>query len=480
MTDNPAEEPVAFYEPRALAERPPDRALALAIKAAEGRLAFYVGAGLSMSPPTCLPRGSEVQERVAERARRLLGVEVPEPAGERPTLEELGDAATALGGSEKLDRLREQAAAAVDFVHAPPNFGHQALALLLREGLVQVLTVNWDCGVERAGSDLGYEVARVMRQQDRTYGPTGPVIDKLNGCASRPATLRMTRAEVDVPQQWAEHRVGSLLTDGIVVFLGLGTVGGYVADGVDRMLIASQGAPLSVLVVDPWLSQEWSDALGDHAQQAHVQQTANRFLDDLLRAVLRQGMTEAVERAKRWAQDEHPCAEELSDGSDELFAGLEQRAAVPVWRWWRDGAAGQSQGRSFILDNAGVIALATACALVADGPLSISGDEDALAVETPKCYVEICSWPGVSASTVLVRQADRIRRRRRRGVYRDLAKRVVSISVGHDGLLPRSSAVLDIAEGAAEATDIVEGPERLSLGWVAADSFAQGGTLQIE
>ncbi len=95
-----------------------------------------------MSRPTSLPSGAEVQRRVASRARDLLGIEVQSPAGAEPTLEELG-AAAAEQGDEVLGQLRELAAHVVDFVDAPPNFGHEAIALLLREGLVDVLTVNW-------------------------------------------------------------------------------------------------------------------------------------------------------------------------------------------------------------------------------------------------------------------------------------------------------------------------------------------------
>ncbi len=470
---DPGSPPVALYDPLPLKQHPPSEALALALKAADGRLAFYVGAGLSMSPPTALPRGSAVQSRIAERARRLLGVEVAEPAGEEPTLEELGDAALLLG-AEILDRLRELAADAVDFVNSPPNFAHEAVALLLRDGMVQVLTVNWDCGVEHAARDLGYTVRRVVRQNERTYGPTGPVIDKLNGCASEPTTLRITRSEVDTPQEWAAHRVGAVLTDSTVVFIGLGTVGTYVSDGVERMLTEAHDSPVTVVVVSPTLSDSWKDALGSDAETAHQAVGAEQFLDDLVRAVVRFALTRAVERAGVWAVDGHPCAAHLTAGRDRLFNALEDHAALPVWRWWRDGACGRAAGKPFILDRAGEVALATICALVADHALAVSGDGDSLVVELPDRYLEICSWPGEPGAVVATRQADRIRKRRRRGAYGDVSKQVVSVSVGHDGLLPGASVTPDVADTDAPMTDIFDGSERLLLGWVPGDTFAQG------
>jgi hypothetical protein len=474
----PGVDEVAFYAPLPLSDQPPTASLELIHRATAGRLAFYIGAGLSMSPPTALPRGSEVQARIADRARRLLGVEVTAPVGGHPTLEELGETALA-SGPDVLDRLRELAADAVDFVGSPPNFAHDAVALLLREGIVQVLTVNWDCGLERAGRDLGYEIRRVVRQDQRTYGPSGPVIDKLNGCASEPSTMRITQGEVDVPQQWAAHRVGAVLTDSTVIFIGLGTVGAYVAEGVERMLVAARGAPVSVLVVNPTLSEDWKEALGDHANTAHQAVAAERFLDDLLRAAVRLALTRAIERANRWAADGHACAVQLAAGGDRVFDTLEKHAALPVWRWWRDGACGQASGKPFILDRAGEVALATVCALVADHELIVSGDGDSLVVELPDRYLEVCSWPGEPAATVVTRQADRIRKRRRRGVYRDLEKRIVSVSVGHDGPLPGVSATMDIAGSDAPMTDIFDGSERLLVSWVPGDTFAQGLTMGV-
>ncbi len=135
------------------------------------------------------------------------------------------------------------------------------------------------------------------------------------------------------------------------------------------MLNASREAQVSVLVVSPSLSQNWKDALGDRADEAYVDEGAERFLDNLLRAAVLLAMTRAIERAKRWAADGHPYKQKLVAGSDSLFDALEKHAALPVWRWWRDGACGQSHGKPFILDRAGEIALATVCGLIADNAL---------------------------------------------------------------------------------------------------------------
>lgn len=443
------------------------------MRAREHRLAFYLGAGLSMSAPTDLPSGANVQEKIAQRASRLLGVNVAAPAGDRPTLEELGDAAAQID-AETLEQLRHQAADAIDFVNALPNYGHEAVALLLREGAVEVLTVNWDCGIESAGRELGFEITPILRQAERADRPTGPVMDKLNGCASRPSSLRITRAEVDEPQAWAAHRVGAVLTDTTVVFVGLGTVGQYVADGVERVLADAGDRERPIIVVSSTLSEGWKRALGDKADDAHAGQRAEPFLDDLLRAVVLLALTRSVERAKRMATDGHPAAARLATGADRLYDALVEHPAVPVWRWWRDGARGQSIGRPFILDGVGEVAFATVCAMVGEDPVQVGGREDALVVELDDRYVEVCSWPDASGSNVVARQTDRIRKRRRRNVYRDTSKKVVSVAVGHDGPLPVGPTTIDISDPGGRMDDIVDGSERLTLEWVPAEAFAQG------
>lgn len=431
-----------------------------------------------MSPPTSLPSGADVQRRVAQQARDLLGVEVQSPAGSEPTLEELGAAAAALG-DEVLDQLRELAAGAIDFIDAPPNFGHEAIALLLREGLVDVLTVNWDRGIERAGLELGYPVEPILTQEQRGEGGPHPRMDKLNGCASRPRTLRITREEVDEPLAWAEHRVGAVLTDATVVFLGLGTVGDYVASGVERMLVGTREAPVTLLVVAPDLSDAWKDALGDRAVEAHVLDRAEPFLDELLRAAVRVALGNVRDAAEQAAAGGHGASVALRVGANRLIEALQPHAALPVWRWWRDGACGASIGHPFVLDGRGEDALAVVFALVGNAEVSVSGDDDALVVELAGHYLEIGCWPGLQARQLVERQAGRIRRRRRRGVYRDSTKRVVSVCAGHRGPLPLPDVSLDIADPQGSPSDILDGSEHISAQWVAAESFIQGQVVEL-
>jgi hypothetical protein len=150
-----------------------------------------------------------------------------------------------------------------------------------------------------------------------------------------------------------------------------------------------------------------------------------------------------------------------------------------VWRWWRDGACGASTGRPFIFDGQGENALAVVFALIGEASVDVSGDDDALVVELDGHYLEIGCWPGLQGRQLVERQAARIRRRRRRGVYRDLTKRIVSVCAGHRGPLPVPDVRLDITDTQGSASDILDGSERISAQWVAAESFMQGQVIEL-
>src|SRR5262249_8010952 len=147
---------------------------------------------------------------------RMLGVEDADL--QALTLEELAQRVEDQAPA-RMGELREKAAIAFDFAGIAPNFGHEAVALLLREGLVQTISVNWDCGVERAGRDAGVSIQGVANAAESIQLSGGLPLYKVHGCATRPSTLAITRAEVDAPQTWAVARTQAALTQGIVLFV---------------------------------------------------------------------------------------------------------------------------------------------------------------------------------------------------------------------------------------------------------------------
>ena len=172
---------------------------------------------------------------------------------------------------DRLGELRTRAAEAWAFRDMEPNYGHEMLALLLREGLSQAVSANWDCGVENGGRRVEVAIEGVSRDLDLLHLPSGALpLYKVHGCARRPETLVLTADEVDQPRLWARAKVQNALTAGTVVFLGLGTVGAYVSEPVRGLF-------------DLWVG-ETSQCPGDRPVWAF------RYLEQTARAACRCGI----------------------------------------------------------------------------------------------------------------------------------------------------------------------------------------------
>ena len=142
-----------MYRPAALSQVPAGRFTTLVQAAKQRRLVLYLGAGISMGPPSCGPAGPAVADVLRPFAARMINVDESDLTG--LSLEELSQR-VAHEATDRMDDLRARAAEAFDFRGIAPNFGHEAVALLMRERLAEVITVNWDCGVEQAGVVAGY------------------------------------------------------------------------------------------------------------------------------------------------------------------------------------------------------------------------------------------------------------------------------------------------------------------------------------
>ncbi len=223
---------VAAYKPAPLSKIPDARCVQLVESAKQGRLVLYLGAGVSVAEPAGGPKGQDVAKAVRPFVAEMLGIDEDELDG--ASLEKMAQR-VADEISERLDELRSHAVKVFDFQRIEPNFGHVAVALLLREGLAQVVSANWDCGVERAGLLVEIRIDGVARLPESIQSLSGLPIYKVHGCATRPLTIALTQNEIDEPQTWAISRAQAALTSGSVVFIGLGTPGAYVQEPVAEL-----------------------------------------------------------------------------------------------------------------------------------------------------------------------------------------------------------------------------------------------------
>lgn len=443
--------------PKRLAEDPRTAVAALLQQARQGRLVLYTGAGLSLAEPAAGPRGWQVADRLRPVVAELLGVDEEGLADD--DLERLA-ARVAANAEDKMGELRRRAADAAPFRTMEPNYGHEAVALLMREGLAKGVTVNWDLGIETAGTRLDIQIAGVSTPLERAALGQQLPLYKVHGCASRPETLKVTRAEIDQPMKWAQAEVQQALAGGTVVFIGLGTVGAYVSEPFDELVPLWRAAGATIRVVDPELSQAWREALGDDADGVHINADAAELLDDLLRAVVQEALGQAAQRIRAIQDDQAVWTRTMLDGIERLRSALRDATGQAVLRWMRDGVTHTRDGHQFVLDHAGEQSL-MAIALLAGadgGGLEIELRGPDLAVRTPRQYLEIASRPGEGFRDVERSARERVRRRREQGLYSAGGSVAVAVH-GTMGPFPDFEAPVDIAAAEDQAFDVAAGIE---------------------
>lgn len=422
------------------------------------RLVLYLGAGLSVPWPACGPCGHELADKLRPIVAELLGVTKTDL--EEPDLESLA-ARFEREAPERLGELKDRAAQAWPFKDMEPTYGHQVVALLLREGLVRAVSTNWDCGVENGGIRVEVPVHGASRAID-VLDPADEslYLYKLHGCARRPETLVLTRDEVDTPRLWARAKVEDALTDGTVVFVGLGTVGTYVGEPVKELRGLWASEKTTVHVVDPnGLSPDWELALKEREDDAVIRMSADEFLDDLLRTAVRAALALVGDRARDLhGHERQSWSKATVDGHAALREALACTPADAVLRWWRGCVAGTLNGRAFLLAEAGRNVLMCIAQLAAfdGGEVLAEGTGGNLTIRTERRYFESACCPEQHWREVANTALARIEDRRRNGRYAPGAPIAVVIQ-GATGRFPDYSAPTDIGAGTKQGGDISAG-----------------------
>jgi hypothetical protein len=175
-----------------------------------------------------------------------------------------------------------------DLLGARINYGHEALGLLLCEGVATILETNYDDCIERGAQP---DRPPVVMTAAELLDSTGQALLKVHGCATQPRTMRVTQADLDNAPRWAQTRVAAQLGTDRVVFIGIGSPADYVRESITGIL-EDVGVD-HLLLVDPLLSawdddppSEWRDLLPGLDAEHRDTRTAEEFCDALLRAYL--------------------------------------------------------------------------------------------------------------------------------------------------------------------------------------------------
>jgi hypothetical protein len=459
---------LSLYEPELIAVAPPPVCVELIAHAASGKLALYVGAGVSRGAPSALALSATVAEDLAERAEIELGLDGHTPDGKTKSLEKLADDAEEAGSLPALKMLAVQVA---PFTTLRPNYAHRAIAALLREGAVRVFCVNWDLGIELGGADLGMHLAPAVTDTE-SLAASGPAYRKVHGCASKSDSLIITTNEVNSPPSWAVAEVQAAISGGVVAYIGLGTVGDYVASRVKQVIVAADNR-LTTLVVARSLSTAWREVLQQSVTPQFLAKTADEFLDALLRALVRSLLGKLMASARALEASSQFPAGTVTVGASGLVSTFKAADALSILRWIRDGAQDVPSGDSVAAAQAGQVALLAVAVVLADRSSGMRGRDRMAALEMDACYIEVVIAPGAVSSAVIDAQAMRVAQRRADGIYQDVAKPVLNICVGHIGQLPGAGLVQDIVATHPAMDNILTGPGGATHYWLSGEQLVQ-------
>jgi hypothetical protein len=381
--------PVALYKPKRIADGIPPYAVALAEIGRAGRLAIYAGAGLSLAEPAGLPTGPMVAKRLYERLQGAFPqIEDVDPED----LTAVADAVAALESGE--DALRFTVVEVAEFTSAVPTYGHQVLALLVLEGVVDVLTTNWDDCVERGGGSE--RVMSIVTEYDlRNVSPRAVL--KIHGCATQPSSLLITSSHLDAPPTWVADQTRARLGASVVVFVGIGDVAGYVkkrleeaiqdVGNVDNVRVVAPG------IVDAWDGSQWSQLAPGLSESHRIAETADAFLDHLAAAYVHVTLATASAGLQ--------SAPVFAAAFNAAASGLGQHNAATVLEWVRHVGVVARPG-SPVLSADSLTEALTALGKLAGADIRITRDRT---VEYRDGQLEVLAAVGPQSAARLRREA---------------------------------------------------------------------------
>lgn len=332
----------------------PPYAVALAHKARNGRLVIYAGAGLSAAAPTSLPSAAAMASSIFQRLSQLFPSALDCPSDD---LNAVADAVAVLPGGE--EALRETAVQVAEFTTASPNYGHKVLAYLLLEGVIDVLTTNWDNCIERGSAQE--RLTAVVTPSDRLQ-ISGKSLLKIHGCASQPMSLLLTTAHLTSPPPWVFDETRARLGNSTVVFIGIGSVAAYVRKRIKEAVESISGID-NIRVVSPnideqWEQSGWAALVPELSPDHRYAVTADTFLEKLASAYL---MVMLIETADALAEDP-VAAERFQNAAD----SLKKHDPLTLLEWIRHSAVVPRAGSSAVTSPSTAKGLMAVGALAAE------------------------------------------------------------------------------------------------------------------
>jgi hypothetical protein len=351
----------------------------------------------------------------------------------------VADAVAQLPGGK--EALRQTSANSASFKTAIPGYAHRVLADLMLEGAIDVLTTNWDNCIERsAGEEQLPTVTNVHDLAD----VTPPWVLKVHGCASKPASLLVTTADLGNPPQWVKEQTHARLGSAVVVFIGIGDVAPYVKQRITEA-IAEVGSVENIRVVSPdikktWVTSQWNGVAPNLHEDNKVQATADQFMEELGAAYL----------IARFAEHGLSAGASFAAKIDSAKTGLFKSDPLTILRWSRTVDINPRAGESVLKSSEFGKALIALGHLVGDSAELKPGQ----VLETSQGPVEIL----IATQTVPMRRlVDAAESRSHEHAGRGESSPLFLVA-GGVGPIPKPESLPTSIIGDSDEGDIVDGP----------------------
>ncbi len=311
------------------------------------------------------------------------------------------------------------------------------------EGVIDVLTTNWDNCIERSAGEE--QLPTVVTDRD-LVNISPPTVLKIHGCASQPSSLLLTSSHLASPPTWVNDQTRARLGSALVVFVGIGDVAGYVKMRIVEA-INEVGSIDNIRVVSPgvrsgWATSQWKNVAPNLHHDHKVPATADQFAEHFAAAYV---LARLTEHSSGLSADP-----DLSADFAAARDGLCKSDPLSVLKWARQADIGPRAGDA-ILKSPEIARVLTALGHVAGDSARLGNTQ---AFDTDAGPVELLVSTQTATSRRLIQMAEyRLHDYVNRG---EPTPRF--IIAGGVGPIPKSAVLPRSVMGDSQEADIIDGP----------------------
>jgi len=320
-----------MYEPKILGSNTTVSVNNIALQIASKNVVIVAGAGVSKAPPTGLPTGQDIARTLKHRLSYTALADCVKDLPE--DLLAIADAAES-HSLEALELVQKTILDSFDFKTAYPNYAHQFLALLMAEGTVQAMTTNWDTCIERAAAIMSSDLVACRQPAELAGAGSSAVLLKLHGCAEIEDSIRVSSSQVGKPAWWVGHQMSAAIARNMVVFVGAGSIFPYVRETIIGILEIG-GEDSRIRVVDIQLNQDWNDLLHNPSGEFFIRDSAEEFLDGIIRSLTMSKLSQAVSLANQLTGSRSIEGVDIRNAIQQVIEFFQQYPAHSLWLWVR-------------------------------------------------------------------------------------------------------------------------------------------------